>query len=44
LFDGNTAWQGHVNAQLGQGEMTLLALDPGAKTACRFAAVRLTGL
>lgn len=39
VMASNPGWQGHVNARLGQGPITLYALDPNAKTACRFARV-----
>lgn len=40
LANANPGWQGHVHATLGATGVALLALDPGQKTACRFAAVQ----
>lgn len=42
--NSNPGWQGHVNARWGAGAVTLYALDPDEKTACRFAEADLPGI
>ncbi|MGQ2944300.1 MAG: hypothetical protein ACT6Q7_19825 [Blastomonas fulva] len=40
----NPGWQVHVNARWGAGAVTLYALDPDEKTACRFVEADLPGI
>lgn len=36
VLDANPGWQGHINARLGSWPVSIYALDPDAKTACRI--------
>lgn len=44
MLNNNPGWQGHINARLGSGTVSLYTLDPDRKTACRFAKVDLGGV